>query len=65
MSWTGGGSKLQDDVLISTHLHAQVRMENDEKEEWGEVMFVPAGALTQPEAHAELDPNGKGWRKRK
>lgn len=26
----------------------QVRMEHDDKGEWREVMFVPAGALTQP-----------------
>jgi hypothetical protein len=40
-------------------------MENDDKEEWGEVMFVPAGALTQPQAAAEPEPKGKGWGKRK
>lgn len=42
----------------------QVRMEHDDKGEWGEVMFVPAGALTQPEAlAAEQEQKGKGRKK--
>jgi hypothetical protein len=43
----------------------QVRMENDDKEEWGEVMFVPAGALTQTQSRAEPEPKGRSWRKGK
>jgi hypothetical protein len=42
-----------------------VRMEHDDKGEWGEVMFVPAGSLTQPEAAAAIAQDSGKKKKRK
>lgn len=40
-------------------------MEHDDKGEWGEVMFVPAGSLTQPDFAAAAQDKGKNKKKRK
>lgn len=44
---------------MQTSSDAQVRMEHDDKGEWGEVMFVPANSLNQPEVDAPAH-GGKG-----